>query len=648
VAKRATRWILAVLCLSPGAPAIGQQQKPHDLASQSLEELMNVEVTSVSKKKQKLSRTAAAVFVVSQEDIQRSGATNIPDLLRMVPGMEVAPMNGNTWAVSARGLNGQFSNELLVLVDGRNAYTPTFGGVFWDTLAMSLDNIERIEVIRGPGGSIWGENAVNGVVNIIQKKAEETRGGKVTASEGNDGQVSGTVQYGGTLGKNTDYRVYSKYFHQGDMSGVGGGEGGGGWHMLRGGFRTDTTLSEKDVLTFQGKTYTGREGDPATTLPSITSTARVYTDLFVNLSGGFLQSIWAHTYSERSDSTLMVSYGGYERSDLLGNKRKTLNIDFHHHLAWGSRHELVWGLGYRLTAENSDGTIEVSLIPPGQTTNVISGFVQDEIALILDRFYFTVGTKLEHNTYSGFAPLPSARAVYEFNGRRMVWAGVSHAVRIPAETDVDLRLNVVGVSGPDGTPAVISVLGNPHSKDEGVIAYEAGYRAEVGQRVSVDLAAYYNTYNNQDSTEPAAPFFEATPLPAHLVLPSISQNLIDGETHGAEIVTKWKVSKRCTLIPSYDLERIHMHSRPPSEDTTTAPDTNGSDPHQHARVGSQVGLPHRVTWDTAARFTDRLPAQGRALVHQAGYQCAVAVDRASNARRRWPKFVASAAPGIYR
>jgi outer membrane receptor for ferrienterochelin and colicin len=458
VAKRATRWILAVLCLSPGAPAIGQQQKPHDLASQSLEELMNVEVTSVSKKEQKLSRTAAAVFVVSQEDIQRSGATNIPDLLRMVPGMEVAQMNGNTWAVSARGLNGQFSNELLVLVDGRNAYTPTFGGVFWDTLAMSLDNIERIEVIRGPGGSIWGENAVNGVVNIIQKKAEETKGGKVTASEGNDDQVSGTVQYGGTLGKNTDYRVYSKYFNQ--------------------------------------------------------------------------------------------------------------------------------------------------------------------------------------------APLPSARAVYEFNGRRMVWAGVSHAVRIPAETGVDLRLNVVGVSGPDGTPAVISVLGNPHSKDEGVIAYEAGYRAEVGQRVSVDLAAYYNTYNN--STEPAAPFFEATPPPAHLVLPSISQNLIDGETHGAEIVTKWKVSKRCTLIPSYDLERIHMHSRPPSEDTTTAPDTNGSDPHQHARVGSQVGLPHRVTWDTAARFTGRLPAQGRALVHQAGYQCAVAVDRASNAQRRWPKFVASAAPGIYR
>jgi iron complex outermembrane receptor protein len=180
-------------------------------------------------------------------------------------------------------------------VDGRNAYTPTFGGVFWDTLAMSLDNIERIEVIRGPGGSIWGENAVNGVVNIIQKKAEETRGGKVTASEGNDGQVSGTVQYGGTLGKNTDYRVYSKYFNQGDMSGVGGGGGGDGWHMVRGGFRTDTTLSEKDVLTFQGNIYTGREGDPTTTLPSITSTARVDTDLFVNLSGGFLQSIWDHT-----------------------------------------------------------------------------------------------------------------------------------------------------------------------------------------------------------------------------------------------------------------------------------------------------------------------------------------------------------------
>jgi iron complex outermembrane receptor protein len=606
---RVARWLVLMFCLNGWSP-VGGQQQPGDLASQSLEALMDVEVTSVSKKEQKVSRTASAVFVITQEDIRQSGATNIPDLLRMVPGMDVAQITSNAWAVSARGLNAQFANELLVMIDGRNVYSPTSGGVFWDTLDVTLENIERIEVIRGPGATVWGGNAVNGVVNIIRKKAGDTPGTLIVAGAGNTNQEFATVEYGARAGKHTTYRIYSKYFNDDNMNDSRGQDGGDGWHLLRGGFRSDTTVSEKDSLIFQGSIYAGREGDPVQVLPSITSSGPVHQQLFANLSGGSLQSIWNHTYTEQSDSTLTASYDTYERSDRLGDKRKTWNLDFQHHFQQGQRQDFVWGLGYRWTAEDSDGSVSVSLIPPSQSTSVVSGFVQDEITVIPDRLYITVGTKLERNTYSGFAALPSARAVYQFNSRRTVWAAISRATRTPSETDVSLRLNVGGFREPDGTNVLISVLGNPRSKDEGAIVYEAGYRAEIGSHLSVDLAAYYNRYDHQDSSEPGTPFFEATPLPPHLVLPVIGQNLIDGETHGLEIAAKWKITGRWTVSPSFDFERIHMHSRPPSQDTETGPSTEGSDPHVHGAIRSHVELPRRLGWDAAAYFTDRLLAQG--------------------------------------
>src|ERR1700683_1121584 len=243
----AGRVLLCLLILAFLAIPAWPQQNSTDLTTKSLEDLMNVEVTSVSKSEQTLSRTASAIFVITAEDIARSGATNIPDLLRMVPGMDVAQINANTWAVSARGFNGEFSNKLLVMVDGRTVYVPTFGGVFWDVLDIPLDDIERIEVIRGPGGTIWGANAVNGVVNIITKKAANTLGTTVVAGGGNIDQGFATAQYGGTFGKNTDYRFYSKYLNQTDFPGPSGGSGGDGWHDLSAGFRVDSNLRSDDV-----------------------------------------------------------------------------------------------------------------------------------------------------------------------------------------------------------------------------------------------------------------------------------------------------------------------------------------------------------------------------------------------------------------
>jgi iron complex outermembrane receptor protein len=580
-----------------------------DLTQVSIENLMNMEVTSVSKKEQKLSQVAAAIFVITQEDIRSSGALNIPDLLRMVPGLDVAQINANTWAITARGFNAEFSNELLVMVDGRNIYTETFGGVYWDVLNAPLEDIERIEVIRGPGGTSWGANAVNGVINIITKKASETRGALVVAGGGNLDQGFGTAQYGGSLGKSTDYRVYSQYFNQDHMPDPTGQNGGDGWHILQGGFRTDSALSSKDTLMVEGSLYTGEEGDPSVLFPSVLSPSLVNADLQVSVSGGSLQSAWNHVFSARSDTTLLISYDAYQRNNNLREGRKTFNLDFQNHIAWGKRQDFVWGLGYEDSASHSDGNLVITLNPADLTTQVFSGFVQDEIALVPDRFYLTVGTKLAHNYYTGFNYMPSARATYALGAHDMLWAAVSRAVRTPAETDTAVRINFAGIPGPGGVPALVSLIGNPNFQDENLIAYEVGYRTTVLDRLSIDIAAYYNDYSNQETAEPAAPFFEPTPLPAHFVFPTEYENLMHGETHGLEIAANWKITDRWIIRPGYDFERIHMHTSPSSQDTQTALETEGSSPDVQAQLRSHVDLSGTLKWDTSVYFIDRLTAQ---------------------------------------
>src|SRR6202034_3724529 len=303
---RNTGALVVALALSL-APAWPQQAGP-DLTQESLTDLMNVEVTSVSQKAEKLSRTASAVFVITQEDIRRSGSTNLPDLLRMVPGVEVAQIDSNTWAISVRGLNQRFSNELLVLVDGRSVYTTEFGGVYWDTLDLPLEDIERIEVIRGPGGSAWGANAVNGVVNIITKKTSDTLGALVVSGGGNVQQGFGTLQYGGNAGSSITYRAWAKYFNDDHYPDPMNQDGADGWRSLRAGFRIDAAPTAKYSLTFQGDIYTDREGTPVFAFPSITLPGPIPVNITMNLSGGFLQGAWNHTFSAQSVTTLQVSY----------------------------------------------------------------------------------------------------------------------------------------------------------------------------------------------------------------------------------------------------------------------------------------------------------------------------------------------------
>ncbi|HXQ27600.1 MAG TPA: TonB-dependent receptor plug domain-containing protein [Candidatus Acidoferrales bacterium] len=428
--------LLAILVSQPLLAS--PQQKSDDLTNHSIEDLMNIEVTSVSKTEQKLSRTASAIFVITQDDIAHSNATSIPDLLRMVPGVDVAQINSNVTALSIRGFNVRFADKLLVLVDGRSVYTPAFGGVFWDTLDLPLEDIDRIEVIRGPGGSIWGANAVNGVINIITKKASETHGGLVVAGGGNVNQGFETAQYGGEVAKSTDYRVYTKYFNNAHFPDSSGQDGGDGWHMLQGGFRTDTALSPKDTLMFQGNMYSVREGVPTQDFPSITSPGLVNAELLVNVTGGFLQGVWNHVYSPRSDTSLQVAYDQYERRDQLRENRGTLYLEFKDHIAWGTRQNIVWGLTYRDSNSRTDGNLFISVTPADLNTQLFGALVQDEIAIIPDRVYLTAGAILEHNYYTGINVMPSARAVWTPSSNQALWAAISDAVRTPNAIDTGI------------------------------------------------------------------------------------------------------------------------------------------------------------------------------------------------------------------
>jgi iron complex outermembrane recepter protein len=589
------------------------QESPKDLGEKSIEDLMNMEVTSVSKKEQKLSRTAAAIFVITQEDIRRSGATNIPDLLRMVPGMDVAQINGSTWAIGSRGFNAQFADKLQVMVDGRSLYSLTFSGVFWDTVDLPLSDIERIEVIRGPGGSIWGANAVTGVISIFTKKASATPGTSIEADGGTFQQGFGMAQYGGELGRATDFRIYAKYFNQRHMLDLNGQSGADGWHRLREGFRTDSRLSAHDSLMVEGDVSTGRERELGFELPSVTSPGFVAVSRGINLADGSLETIWDHTYSGGSDSRLRFSSDRHRRADPVSPEtRDTFDLDFRHHLAAGKRQEIVWGLEYLHTDDEIGGSFTSAVFPAHRANQLFSMFIQDEIALVPQRLYVTLGSKLEHNDYTGFGVMPTVRGIWTPSDHQMFWAAVSKALRTPSRDETGLVLNTGSFPGPGGTPVLLRLLGNPNFKNESMISYEAGYRTMVSNRFSIDLAAYFNDWDNARTIEPSSFFSEPSPPPPHFVQTLLVENLLYGEAHGVEMQANWKVTDRWSLSPGYTFAQEHMHTRPNSRDTQTGPFEEGSSPDHIAQLRSHVELMRRLTWDASGYFNDHLPNQGPA------------------------------------
>jgi len=583
-----------------------------DLSQVPLEDLMNIEVTSVSKKEQKMSQVAAAIFVITQEDIARSGAANIPDLLRMVPGMDVSQINASTWAVSARGFNDQFSNKLLVLIDGRAVYTPLLGGVNWDTQNVPLEDIDRIEVIRGPGATVWGANAVNGVINVVTKSASDTKGALVAGGGGTEGQAQGLVQYGGGIKEKTDYRIFANYLNYGSLPAPGGGSGQDNWNLLHGGFRADSKISSSDSLTVQGNLYTGQAGATIIHIFSIDPPVAGNLNVDTQLSGGNILARWNHNFSSHTDTTFQFYFDNYERAGPESDEtRNTIDFDFSHHWTWGSRQDVVWGAGYRRTWDQDVGTIDQAFTPPDAALQLFNFFGQDTILLQPDRLFLTVGTKIENNYFSGFEAEPSARLAWTPSNWVTLWSAISRADRSPTQRDVGLDAALAVFPDPAGsnTPVEAILFGNPNFQSEHEIAYEAGFRAQPNTHLSIDASAFFNRYDHLQTLEPEPEFFQPTPSPARFVMPITFGNLMRGTTEGGELSANFKLTDRWTLSPSYAFLEMHLHTDPLSLDTSSVAEYQGASPQHQAQLRSHVDLSHGLSWDASAYFVSQLPIQ---------------------------------------
>jgi iron complex outermembrane receptor protein len=614
--KAAGRAAMAIFLSALSAASVPAQtaQGVPDVAKMSIEDLMNMEVTSVSKRTQKVADAAAAVFVITQEDIRRSGAANIPEALRMVPGLQVARIDENKWAIGSRGFNGRFDNKLLVLIDGRSVYTPLFSGVYWNVQDVMLEDVDRIEVIRGPGATLWGANAVDGVINIITKPAKATQSGIVTAEVGTEQRTAEGARFGGQLGKSAYYRVYGKYYDWEPSIDATGKPAHDGWDAVRGGFRVDTQSTGPNSLTLQGDLYNSNFNETLT-IPTLNSP---YSSTFPNdgeYSGGNVLGRWNHSFS-RSSTSLQVYF---DRTNVLDNSlfsdhESVYDVDFQHDVHVGESQELVWGLGYRSIQDRNGSSFTVSLQPNQSYLNQFSSFVQDEISLFDRRLSVTIGSKFEHNDFTGFEYQPNIRLLGNISKDQSVWVAVSRAVRTPALTEEGLRLNEAvippgSVNPPNPTPfpVVAAVFGSRQFKSEDLLAYEAGYRVQATKTLSLDIAAFYNNYANLRSAEPGQPFPEGGPVPTDIVQPFVASNKMGGGTYGIEPFIEWKVLPQWRLQGSYSYLQMNIHKNKNSLDPT-ADNPDGQSPRHQFYVRSSVDLPKHFEQDLSLRYVDKLPS----------------------------------------
>jgi len=554
-------------------------QSADQLKKLSVEQLMDIEVTSVSKRPEKLSETASAIQVITQEDIHRSGASSLPEALRLASNLEVAQVNSSQWAISARGFNNTSANKLLVLIDGRAVYTPLYAGVFWDVQDTLLEDIDRIEVISGPGATLWGANAVNGVINITTKNARDTQGLLLLGGGGTELRGFGGVRYGYTLGTNLYFRVYGKFFDRDSSVLLNGREATNDWYMGQGGFRLDWEASAVNLLTLQGDLYDGRIAQPAKG-----DTA---------LGGGNVLGRWSHTFSDNSDLKLQWYYDRTHRNvpGTFAEDLDTYDVDLQHRFPLGERNDIVWGLGYRLLEDDVGNTPTLAFLPPRLSRQLFTGFVQDEIALVKERLHLTLGTKIEHNDYTGFEYQPGGRLAWKLTPRQTVWAAISRAVRTPSRIDSQLYA--------PGNPPFFLIQGGTNFVSEELLAYELGYRIQPHPRLSLSLAAFYDDYDNVRSVEKINP-----PAPYPIIL----ANRQKGESYGAELAADYRVTDWWRLRAGYTELQIRLRPKSGSTDLTRG-GSESHDPNRWFSLRSSLDLPAHLAFDTSFRFVTHIANQ---------------------------------------
>jgi iron complex outermembrane receptor protein len=582
------RAALAVGALAAASPAL--QARPaaaaqlEELKQLSIAQLANVQVTSVTRAPQPLSQSAAAVAVVTSGQIARSGASNIPEAIRYVPGLDVAQVTASEWAVSSRGFASINSPDLLVLSDGRSIYTPLFSGVFWDVQDYLMQDINRIEVIRGPGAALWGSNAVNGVINIITKSAKDTQGAWVEAGTGTEQRALAAAQYGGVAGNGVYYRVYGKYQDHAAEDHPAGSSADD-WRLGHVGFRTDWQADWADALTVQGDVYDGRMGEVSPAV-SVIGRPGPRGPLRVGVSGGNILGRWRHTMSADSNFELRLYYDYTHRNDpTFVDDLGTLDLDFKEQLPLGDSQAITWGLTGRTMRDRNRGRGVFALNPPTARDNLVSGFVQDEISLP-HAVHVTLGTKLEHNDFSGFEVQPSVRAAWTLSRRQSLWGAVSRAVRVPTRIERDVS---VAATNPAGNP-VFMLLGNRDFHSEEVLAFELGYRLRPTSDLSLDIAAFRNRYTGLASIEVGTPFLD--PATGQEIVPLMDRNLVDGHSTGLEGLAMYSPAGWWRL--SVDYSYIDMQLTPLGADLNRERFFAGSTPRNQFGLQAWFELPHEI------------------------------------------------------
>jgi iron complex outermembrane recepter protein len=588
----------------------GQSQGAGTLLGLSLEQLGNVEVTTASKEPESVWNTPAAIYVLTQEDIHRSGATSIPELLRLVPGVEVARIDSDHWAVGIRGFGSEFSKSVLVLIDGRSVYSPLFSGVYWNVQNVMLEDVERIEVIRGPGGTIWGANAVNGVINIITKNTKETHGALASVSGGNVDQGMGDFRFGGGNGKNFDFRVYGMAFGRAaefHPDHVNFDE----WQTGQGGFRTDWQSNTRDSFTLQGDMYHGYDGERVQVSLYSPPSVETLNDPH-NVAGGNLLGVWHHQINQDSDFRLQSYYDRTSRlSPQLNEIRNTLDIDFLYHLDWSGRQDILVGAGARWSPDNiTQKFTTLDFLPQQETDSIYSWFLQDQISIVPKKLVLTLGSKFEHNNYSGFEVQPNGRVLWAPTDHQSLWVAVTRAVRTPSRLDQDLQLTDFLTAGPP--PIFLQVVGSKTFKSEQLLGTEVGYRTLVIHKLYVDTTFFHNAYNDLYGYGPSTTLVETSPAPTHAVLQLPLANATAGDTDGVEIAPDWKPLNWWELKGSYSYLHLMVHNRAQAAGSFNSLNTtadNGSSPHHEIETQSLFNLPKRTEFDMTYRFVSALPAQ---------------------------------------
>jgi iron complex outermembrane recepter protein len=521
-------------------------------------------VSTVERQESTVGKTPAAVFVITNEMIRRSGAQNIPDALRMVPGVEVAQISSDEWAISARGFNSRYARKLLVQIDGRTVYDLTMAGVFWDVQDLILEDVERIEVIRGPGATIWGSNAVNGVINIITKKAQDTQGLLLQGGAGSMERGYTNARTGGRIGEDLYYRVYGRWFERGETFTPSGAEAGDDWRQARGGFRTDYNASRSDKMTLQGDYYNGYSDNPISVPTLDPPYMQPVGDIHV--TGENMLYRWKHTIDEDRDWTIQTYYDRTERHELTtlsDMDRDLLDIDFQHRFPLGSRNDIIWGCGYRYTQDHFRDAFYKSIIPTSRADRYYNYFLQDQITLVEDRWYFIAGSKFEHNPYTNFEYQPTVRLLWTPTNRHSIWGSVSRAVHVPTRASANGEIKLFQSNPFPPPPVFITLFGNPYFKSEELLAWEFGMRVQATERFSWDLATFFNQYDRIEAAVPGGPY-PVPPFgpPDYIISPLYGINGQSGETYGAELAANYTVNDQWRLQLSYTYLRMFLRADP--------------------------------------------------------------------------------------